>query len=119
MTSREGRLWGSGRMWGTTSAPAGLWFIRRAELKRRVDQYVRTLLMLEHAAPTVASIDMWSEHADYAFRMMVYYSIVDFYFSLTLCAFKPPLDPLLTLEFGCYFMDGLFNVVDDVLRHRV
>ena len=47
MKPREDRLWGSGLMWGLTTAPAGLWLLRRSEFKRRIGQYVRLLRILE------------------------------------------------------------------------
>ena len=112
MKPREDRLWGSGLMWGLTTAPAGLWLLRRSELKRRIGQYVRLLRILEHVVPLEGDM---AEHMEKAHDMSQAFELLDAYFWASLTSFMPPLDPLLSLEYGCYFLEVLQDTVDAAL----
>lgn len=112
MKPKEDRLWGSGLMWGLTTAPAGLWLLRRSEFKRRIGQYVRLLRILEHVVPLEGDM---AEHMEKAHDMSQAFELLDAYFWASLTTFMPPLDPLLSLEYGCYFLEVLQDTVDVAL----
>ena len=112
MKPREDRLWGSGLMWGLATAPAGLWLLRRSEFQRHIGQYVRLLRILEHVVPLEGDM---AEHMEQAHDMLQAFELLDAYFWASLTAFMPPLDPLLSLEYGCYFLEVLQDTVDVAL----
>ena len=56
-----------------------------------------------------------AEHMEKAHDMSQAFELLDAYFWASLTSFMPPLDPLLSLEYGCYFLEVLQDTVDVAL----